>query len=88
LFNDSFKKQVTPAKYKGQGFETGSGKEKDGCIVLNTQESGGKAKIDVLSGKDVVAKRVVREILFQEEGRLIVLTRNNKEAYIETITLP
>ena len=88
LFNDSFKKHATPAKYKGNGFQSANGKEKDGCIVLSTQESGEKAKIDVLTGKSENAGRLFRQILFQEGNKLIVLTRNNKEAYIETITLP
>ena len=74
LFNDELNKHVASAK-------------KGDCIVLVTQESGEKAKLNVLSGnKDAV--HLVRQILFQEDDRLIVLTRNTKEAYIETLSLP
>ena len=86
IFNDCLKKYTTPAKYKkGTSFKNVDGK--DACIVLNTQESGEKAKIALLSG-NVAAGRLVRQILFEEEDKLIVLTQNKKGAYIETLTLP
>jgi hypothetical protein len=59
----------------------------DVSIVLNTQENGEKAEITPLTGK-LPAKRLVRQILFQENDRLIVLTRNRKDAAVETLSLP
>ena len=88
LFNDNFKKHTNPAKYsEKKGFEQDA-KGKTACIVLSTQESGEKAKLNVLTGKQEAAGRFFRQILFEEDGKLIVLTRNNKTAYIETLTLP
>ena len=86
LFNDCLRRYATPAKYKEHFFKSAGGD--DAAIVLNTQENGEKAKIDPLTGNKLPAKRLVREILFQEDDRLIVLTRNRKAAYIETLTLP
>ena len=86
LFNDSFKKYTNPAKYKAVSAKAFS--EKGACIVLSTQESGEKANIELLSGRSKEAGRLFRQILFQEDDRLIVLTQNKKDAYIETLSLP
>jgi len=86
LFNDEFKKYATPAKYKGTSFKNVFGK--DACIVLSTQESGNKAKIEVLSGSKAAAGRLLRQTLFQEDDKLLILTTNKSGAYIETLTLP
>jgi len=82
LFNDNINKYTTPAKYKPtDGF-------KEGCIVLSTQENGKEAKIELLTGNKET-NRLFREILFQEEDRLIVLTKGKKTGTcIETLTLP
>ena len=64
------------------------GKAKDACIVLSTQASGEKAKIDILTGKTQATDRLIRQILFQEDDRLVLLTRTRKEGYIETLSLP
>jgi len=87
IFNDCLKKYATPAKYKGESFRKNPSGD-DVCIVLNIQEKGEKDQLTVLTGSSLPAKRLVREILFQEDNRLIVLTRNKNEAYIETLTLP
>ena len=86
LFNDCLKRYATPAKYKENFFKSANGD--DASIVLSLQENGEKAEITPLTGKALPAKRLVREILFQENDRLIVLTRNRKEAYVETLSLP
>jgi len=86
LFNDCLKRYATPAKYKMDNFRSPNGD--DASIVLNTQESGEKAEIVSLTGNKLPAKRLVRQILFQEDDRLILLTRNKKEAYVETLSLP
>ena len=86
LFNDEFKRYATPAKHKAtSSFKKINGN--DACIVLNTQESGEKAKIDVLTGNKA-SGRLCRQILFQEDDRLILFTHSNKESYIETLSLP
>ena len=85
LFNDCLKKYTTPAKYKGTSFKNTDGK--DACIVLSTQESGDKAKIELLSGNKE-AGRLFRQILFEEDDRLVLLTQNSKGAYIELLSLP
>ena len=87
LFNDCLKRFATPSKYRTDHyFRKASGD--DASIALSVQESGEKNQLTALTGNSLPAKRLVREILFQENDKLIVLTRNNKEAYIETITLP
>jgi hypothetical protein len=86
IFNDCLKKYATPEKYKEQFFRSADGK--DVCIVFGTQENGEKAKITLLTGSQLPANRLVRQILFQEDNRLIVLTRNTKGGYIETLSLP
>jgi len=80
VFNDDFRNRTASARI---GTFNKS-------IVLCTQESGGKEKIDVLTGTQKPADYPIREMLFQEEDRLIFLTvhKIKKEAYIETITLP
>ena len=86
IFNDCLKRYVKPEKYKNQTFRktlTGD----DASIVLSLQENGEKQEITSLTGK-LPAKRLVREILFQEDDKLVILTRNRKEAYIETLQLP
>ena len=90
LFNDSFKKYAFPAKYKDKKNKNQypDFKGKDVCFVLSTQESGEKAKIDVLTGKTETAGRMFHQILFREDDRLILLTRGKKEGYIETLSLP
>jgi hypothetical protein len=85
VFNDALKKYTAPTKYKGKSFEKIDGK--DVAIVLSTQASGEKAKIELLSG-NVASGRLICQILFKEEDRLIVLTQNKKTAYIETLSLP
>jgi putative component of toxin-antitoxin plasmid stabilization module len=86
IFNDCLKRYAKPHKYKMDYFESANGD--DAAIVLNIQESGEKDEITVLTGDKLPAKRLVRQILFEENDRLIVLTRNKKEAYIETLSLP
>ena len=89
LFNDSFKKYAFPAKYKeNKKVQYPDLKCKDVSLVLSTQESGEKAKIDVLTGKTETAGRMFRQILFRENDRLILLTRDKKGGYIETLSLP
>jgi hypothetical protein len=88
IFNDCLLKYTAPNKYKGHFSSFLKIKGKDIAIVLNTQGSGEKAKIELLSGKLESAGRLFREILFEEGDRLIVLTQNKKEAYIETLSLP
>ena len=85
IFNDCLKRYTTPAKYKEHFFKSANGD--DASIVLNLQENGEKAEITPLTGR-LPAKRLVREILFQENDRLVILTRNRKEAHIEILTLP
>ena len=86
LFNDNLKRYATPHKYKKEsGFRSGNGE--DACIVLNTQSEGEKAEITPLTGL-TPANRLIRQILFEEDNRLILLTRNKKEAYIEILSLP
>ena len=79
VFNDDFKRHTTSA---------GKVKYYDWAIVLCTQESGGKEKIDVLTGTQKPADFDLRQVLFQENDKLIILTHGKKEARIETITLP
>jgi hypothetical protein len=86
ICNDCLNRYATPEKYKEDSFASADGN--DASIVLNLQESGEKAEITSLTGSQLPAKRLIREILFQEDDRLIVLTRNQKEAYIETLSLP
>jgi hypothetical protein len=88
LFNDNFVKYTNSAKYKGNGLRITAGKGKDACIVLSTQESGEKANIKLLSGDNAATDRLVRQILFEEEDRLIILSKTRKESYIETLSLP
>jgi len=85
LFNDCLKRYANPSKYKREHFKSANGD--DVSIVLSTQESGEKAEIVPLTGNKLPAKRLIRQILFQEDDQLIVLTRNRKEAYIETLNL-
>jgi len=81
LFRDKFENHVAPnVKFKKN--------DNAESTVLNTQESGKKAKINVLTGKQYPAERSFRDILFQEEDRLIVITCDNKAGYIETLSLP
>ena len=85
IFNDCVTKYTDPAKYKGNGFKKIDGK--DIAIVLNTQESGEKAEIELLTGK-AAAGRLLRQVLFEEDNRLVILTQNKKAGYIETLSLP
>ena len=85
IFNDCLLRYTAPAKYKGTGFKSATGK--DACIVLNTQENGDKAQIDLLSGNKE-AGRLFRQILFEEDDRLILLTQDKKTAYVEILSLP
>ena len=86
IFNDCLVRYANPAKYKVTSFRSANGD--DASIVLSTQESGEKAEIKPLTGNKLPAKRLIRQVLFQEDDRLIVLTRNRKEAYVETLSLP
>ena len=87
LFNDLQKRYATPEKYKDKTAFFKSANGDDACIVLNLQSEGNKSEITPLTGTANPAKRLVRQILFEEKDRLIVLTRNNKEAYVETLSL-
>ena len=78
LSNDEFTKHVTSAKKI----------KNDRCIILTTQESGENAKTEVLTGKQAPSDALLRQILFQENGKLIVLTKDYKTGYIETLSLP
>lgn len=62
-------------------------KGKDVNIILSTQASGEKAKKVSLYG-NIEAGRWFRQILFEEDDKLVVLTQNKKESYIETLSLP
>jgi len=87
FFNDALEKYTAPAKYKGDFMTIKNFYGKGTAIVLSTQENDKTAKIELLSG-NVEAGRLVREILFEEDNRLVILTQSKKTTYIETLSLP
>ena len=88
LFNDCLKRYATPAKYKPDNSFRSIVDGEDVSIVLNLQENEKESQITNLTGNTLPAKRFLRQILFQENNRLILLTRNRKTSYIETLSLP
>lgn len=84
LFNDAVKNYTKSSKNK-DNFSKVDGK--DAGIYLAIEEDGGKPKIIALTGTSP-ANKFVCDLLFVENDKLILLTRDKKAAYIETVSLP
>jgi hypothetical protein len=85
LLNDAIKNYTKSASKSKVHFNKANGK--DSGIYMVMEEDGESPRAIALTGTSP-ANKYITELLSVENDRLIVLTRDKKTAYIETISLP